>query len=162
MHRRHEFRAAPDSVNKMRDLVEKGESDFKLGQVTGCMARAASSRSVTRQGADGDARACRATRMLPFFGLTMKLGPIAEWGLNLHENLIPVDTAKFETIDAGHLRHRRHQHLSGQAEADPVGLPRGGADGAGRRTAYRLARARSCVFQYTTSSSSLQKKLGVK
>ena len=35
--------------------------------------------------------------LLPFFGLTMKLGPIAEWGLNLHENLIPVDTEKFET-----------------------------------------------------------------
>ena len=35
--------------------------------------------------------------MLPFFGLTMKLGPIADWGLNLHENLIPVDTEKFET-----------------------------------------------------------------
>ena len=35
--------------------------------------------------------------MLPFFGLTMKLGPIADWGLNLHENLVPVDTEKFET-----------------------------------------------------------------
>jgi hypothetical protein len=39
--------------------------------------------------------------MLPFFGLTMKLGPIAEWGLNLHENLIPVDTEKFETSQPG-------------------------------------------------------------
>ena len=39
--------------------------------------------------------------MLPFFGLTMKLGPIANWGLNLHENLIPVDTAKFETSAPG-------------------------------------------------------------
>ena len=39
--------------------------------------------------------------MLPFFGLTMKLGPIAGWGLNLHENLIPVDTEKFETSVPG-------------------------------------------------------------
>jgi thioredoxin reductase len=39
--------------------------------------------------------------LLPFFGLTMKLGPIAEWGLNLHENLIPVDTEKFETSQPG-------------------------------------------------------------
>ena len=37
------------------------------------------------------------TRMLPFFGLSMKLGPIADWGLNLERDLIPVDTAKFET-----------------------------------------------------------------
>ena len=39
--------------------------------------------------------------MLPFFGLTMKLGPVANWGLNLEENLIPVDTAKFETSEPG-------------------------------------------------------------
>jgi thioredoxin reductase (NADPH) len=37
--------------------------------------------------------------MLPFFGLTMKLGPVAEWGLNLEENLIPVDTEKFSTSE---------------------------------------------------------------
>ena len=42
-----------------------------------------------------------ARRMLPFFGLTMKLGPVANWGLNLEENLIPVDTAKFETSEPG-------------------------------------------------------------
>jgi hypothetical protein len=67
--------------------------------------------------------------MLPFFGLTMKLGPIAEWGLNLNENLIPVDTEKVRDEPARDLRHRRHQHLSGQAEAHPVGLPRGRARG---------------------------------
>ncbi len=42
----------------------------------------------------------RPTRFLPFFGLTIKLGPIAEFGINLHENLIPVDTARFESADA--------------------------------------------------------------
>ncbi len=42
-----------------------------------------------------------AERLLPFFGLTMKLGPIANWGLNLHENLIAVDTEKFETSEPG-------------------------------------------------------------
>ena len=42
----------------------------------------------------------RRNTLLPFFGLTMKLGPVANWGLNLHENLIPVDTEKFEIIDA--------------------------------------------------------------
>ena len=39
--------------------------------------------------------------MLPFFGLTMKLGPVADWGLNLDENLDPVDTATFETSEPG-------------------------------------------------------------
>ena len=39
--------------------------------------------------------------MLPFFGLTMKLGPVADWGINLQDNLIPVDTEKFETSEPG-------------------------------------------------------------
>ena len=39
--------------------------------------------------------------MLPFFGLTMKLGPVANWGLKLNEDLIPVDTATFETSEPG-------------------------------------------------------------
>ena len=60
----------------------------------------ASSQAAIVKGPDGDVEiAC--TRMLPFFGLTMKLGPIAEWGLNLNENLIPVDTEKFQTSVPG-------------------------------------------------------------
>ena len=52
-------------------------------------------------GNDGTSFEITTNAMLPFFGLTMKLGPIADWGLNLHENLIPVDTEKFETSEAG-------------------------------------------------------------
>ena len=65
--------------------------------------------------------------MLPFFGLTMKLGPVADWGLNLHENPIPTDTERVRDEHAGNFRGRRHQHLSGEAQADPVRLSRGGA-----------------------------------
>ncbi len=53
--------------------------------------------SVQVKGNDGAAFDIAANALLPFFGLTMKLGPVADWGLNLHENLIPVDTAKFES-----------------------------------------------------------------
>ncbi|MEI9905375.1 MAG: hypothetical protein WDN06_16560 [Asticcacaulis sp.] len=60
----------------------------------------------------------------------MKLGPVAEFGLNLHENLIPVDTEKFETSTAGIFAIGDIKPLSGQAEADPVGLPRSCPDGA--------------------------------
>ena len=69
--------------------------------------------------------------MLPFFGLTMKLGPVAEWGLELEEELIPVDTEKFETSDKGIFAIGDINYVSRQAEADPLGLPRGGADGPG-------------------------------
>ena len=109
VHRRPEFRAAPDSVNKMFALQERGELAFQQGQVTGLDRRAAaSSRRRWSRGRTATSRS-PATRLLPFFGLTMKLGPVADWGLNLHEDLIAVDTAKFETLRAGHLRHRRHQ-----------------------------------------------------
>ena len=131
VHRRPEFRAAPDSVNKMFALQERGELDFQHGQVTRPRRRADGElEAAIVKGPDGDVEvAC--TRLLPFFGLTMKLGPVAEWGLNLHENLIAGRHGEIRDLRAGHLRHRRHQLLSGQAEADPVRLPRGGADGAG-------------------------------
>ena len=100
VHRRPEFRAAPDSVNKMFALQETKELEFQIGQVTGLTGSDGQLHSATVKGPEGDVEiAC--TRMLPFFGLTMKLGPIAEWGLNLHENLITVDTEKFQTSVPG-------------------------------------------------------------
>jgi thioredoxin reductase (NADPH) len=83
LHRRDEFRAAPDSVNKMRALVEEGKIDLVLGQVTGLEGEGGQLRAATVKGNDGADRTSNATRMLPFFGLTMKLGPVANWGINL-------------------------------------------------------------------------------
>jgi hypothetical protein len=71
--------------------------------------------------------------------------------------IVPVDTAARDQHPR-HIRDQRHQHLSGQPEIDPVRIPIG-ADGA-RRTAMSPSDKR-LVFQYTTPSSSLQKKLGV-
>ena len=99
LHRRAEFRAAPASVQKMLALVESGDIAFKLGQVTALHGEGGQLRSVTVKGADGASFEQPAEIMMPFFGLTMKLGPVADWGLNLHDNLIPVDTAKFETSE---------------------------------------------------------------
>src|SRR5215468_4437403 len=96
VHRRPEFRAAPDSVNKMFALHEEKELEFQIGQVTALTGSHGELRSATVKAPEGDIE-IPVTRLLPFFGLTMKLGPIAEWGLNLHENLIKVDTEKFQT-----------------------------------------------------------------
>ncbi|MET0381762.1 MAG: NAD(P)/FAD-dependent oxidoreductase, partial [Methyloceanibacter sp.] len=90
LHRRAEFRAAPASVQKMFQLVEQGDVSFKLGQVTQLHGEGGKLRAVTVKGADGATYELPCEVMLPFFGLTMKLGPVADWGLNLEENLIPV------------------------------------------------------------------------
>ena len=97
LHRRQEFRAAPDSVNKMMALVGEGKIDFVLGQVTsleGADGQVSKAIVKTNDGSNFEI-ACDA--ILPFFGLTMKLGPVADWGLKLDDDLIEVETASFET-----------------------------------------------------------------
>ena len=84
----------------MRALVAEGQVRLMIGQVTTLHGGGGTLQGATVKTKDGEERiACNA--MLPFFGLTMKLGPVADWGLNLHENLIPVDTEKFETSEPG-------------------------------------------------------------
>jgi hypothetical protein len=73
----------------MLTLVESGDVSFKLGQVTELHGEDGQLRSVTVKGPDGATFEQPTEIMMPFFGLTMKLGPVADWGLELHENLIP-------------------------------------------------------------------------
>jgi hypothetical protein len=99
------------------------------------------------------------TRLLPFFGLTMKLGPIADWGLNLHENLIPVDTEKFETSTPGIFAIGDINWYPGKLKLILSGFHEAALMAqAAKRICHPDERI---VFQYTTSSTSLQKKLGV-
>ncbi|HLO22274.1 MAG TPA: NAD(P)/FAD-dependent oxidoreductase [Methyloceanibacter sp.] len=160
LHRRSEFRAAPASVQKMLELVEKGDISFKLGQVTELHGEGGQLSSVTVKGTDGTTFEQKTDVMMPFFGLTMKLGPVADWGLNLEENLIPVDTARFETSeprifaigDINTYPGKLKLILSGFHEAALMAQ-------AAHKYVYP---DKKLIFQYTTSSSSLQKKLGVK
>jgi thioredoxin reductase (NADPH) len=158
VHRRPEFRAAPDSVNKMYALQEMRELEFQVGQVTGLAGSGGQLTSATVKGPDGDVEvAC--TRMLPFFGLTMKLGPIADWGLNLHENLIPVDTEKFETSVPGIFAIGDINWYPGKLKLILSGFHEAALMA---QAAKRIVSpGERIVFQYTTSSTSLQKKLGV-
>jgi thioredoxin reductase (NADPH) len=99
------------------------------------------------------------TRMLPFFGLTMKLGPIADWGLNRHENLLPVDTEKFQTSEPGIFAVGDINWYPGKLKLILSGFHEVAlmAQAAKRY----ISPGERIVFQYTTSSTSLQKKLGV-
>lgn len=159
LHRRDAFRAAPDSVNKMRDLVEKGEMALQLGQVTGLNGDDGQVTSASVKTQDGDMVDIACTRVLPFFGLTMKLGPIADWGLNLHENLLPVDTEKFQTSEEGIYAIGDINTYPGKLKLILSGFHEAAL--MAHAAKKYIAPDERIVFQYTTSSTSLQKKLGV-
>ncbi|HEY9055646.1 MAG TPA: NAD(P)/FAD-dependent oxidoreductase [Aurantimonas sp.] len=158
VHRRDQFRAAPDSVAKMMALRDAGKITFQMGQVTSIIGRDGVMQGAIVKGPDG-AVEVTADRMLPFFGLTMKLGPIANWGLNLHENLIPVDTARFETSEPGIFAIGDINWYAGKLKLILSGFHEAALmTQAAKRIVHPDDRV---VFQYTTSSTDLQKKLGV-
>ena len=160
LHRRSEFRAAPASVQKMLELVDGGDISFKLGQVKTLHGDNAQLTGVTVKGADGSTFEHPTEVMLPFFGLTMKLGPVANWGLNLDENLIPVDTEKFETSEKGIFAIGDINTYPGKLKLILSGFHESALMA---QAAHRIIYPdKKLIFQYTTSSSSLQKKLGVK
>ncbi|MBX2833613.1 MAG: NAD(P)/FAD-dependent oxidoreductase [Micavibrio sp.] len=164
IHRRKEFRAHLDSVNKMLIREHEGALDFVTGQVKELKGENGQLTSIVVEHKNPETKEVSRTEiecdvLLPFFGLTMKLGPIANFGLNLHENLIPVDTEKFETStprifavgDINHYPGKLKLILSGFHEAALMS-----------RQAFRYIYPDSKLkFEYTTSSSSLQQKLDV-
>ena len=159
IHRRDDFRAAPDSVNKMRELVALGKMKLHIADVKSLEG---TDGQITGVGANSKEKGdfvISCDTLLAFYGLTMRLGPIANFGLNLHENLIPVDTEKFETQtptifsigDINHYPGKLKLILSGFHEAALMA-----------QQAFRYVYPdKKLRFQYTTSSSSLQEKLGV-
>ncbi len=159
MHRRDDFRAAPHSVEQMRALVASGGMSLVIGQMTKLNGTDGQLETVTAKTKEGEVE-IPCTRLLPFFGLTMKLGPVANWGLNLHENLIPVDTEKFETSEKGIFAIGDINTYPGKLKLILSGFHEGALMA---QQAHRyIYPDRKLLFQYTTSSSSLQKKLGVK
>jgi thioredoxin reductase (NADPH) len=159
LHRRDEFRAAPDSVNKMRELVAEGKMQLKIGQVTGLSGAEGVLASAQVKGSDGTMSDVACNTVLPFFGLTMKLGPVADWGLNLHENLISVDTEKFETNVPGIFAVGDINTYPGKLKLILSGFHEAALMA---QQAFRYINpGERLLFQYTTSSTNLQKKLGV-
>jgi thioredoxin reductase (NADPH) len=158
VHRRPDFRAAPDSVNKMRKLAAEGALAFRQGQVIALAGEEGILRAAVVKGPEGEIEV-PCTRMLPFFGLTMKLGPVVDWGLNLHEELIVVDPQKFETSEPGIFAVGDISWYPGKLKLILCGFHETALmSQAAKRIVHPDQRI---VFQYTTSSTSLQKKLGV-
>ena len=159
LHRRDDFRAAPHSVDQMRELVAAGKMDLKLGQVTGLEGGDGQVSAALVKGLDNEMSKVECDTILPFFGLTMKLGPIANWGVTLEGNLIPVNTENFETNVPGIFAIGDINTYPGKLKLILCGFHEGALMA---QKAHRYVYPdKKLTFQYTTSSTSLQKKLGV-
>ncbi len=97
VHRRDGFKAAPASVAKMKQLCDDYEMQFMVGQITAIDEADGQLKAVKVTGGDGVTRVVPLDMLLVFFGLSPKLGPIAEWGLGIERKQVVVDTEKFET-----------------------------------------------------------------
>ncbi len=160
LHRRSEFRAAPDSVNKMMALAGDGKIDLVVGQVTALAGGDGQINKAMVKTNDGSALEVACDALLPFFGLTMKLGPVANWGFELKNNeLIPVDTAAFETSIPGIFAIGDINWYPGKLKLILSGFHEGAL--MAQKAYHYIYPEKRLVFQYTTSSTSLQKKLGV-
>jgi len=159
VHHRDGFRAAQHSVNQMRALVDEGKVKFHVASVKALHGAGGKLEQVTLAGADKKEFQIDADAFLPFFGLTIKLGPIADFGLNLHENLIPVDTEKFESTTHGIFAIGDINTYPGKLKLILSGFHEAALMA---QAAFHICKPNEKLrFQYTTSSSSLQKKLGV-
>ena len=159
VHHRDGFRAAAHSVNQMRELEKEGKVKFHVASVKAMHGEPGKLTGVTLAGHDKSEWHHEADAFLPFFGLTIKLGPIAEFGINLHENLIPVDTARFESQTPGIFAIGDINSYTGKLKLILSGFHEAALMA---QAAFHVCRPNEKLrFQYTTSSSSLQKKLGV-
>jgi thioredoxin reductase (NADPH) len=159
VHHRDGFRAAQHSVNQMRELQKTGKIKFHVASVKTLHGEPGKLSGATLSGADKREWHHETDAFLPFFGLTIKLGPIAEFGIHLNENLIPVDTARFESQTPGIFAIGDINTYPGKLKLILSGFHEAALMA---QAAFHIARPNEKLrFQYTTSSSSLQKKLGV-
>jgi len=159
VHRRAEFRAAPASVARMRELVAAGRMRLFEALPHSLTVEDGSLRGVSVRAADGTVTALDAEQLLVFFGLHPKLGPIAEWGLELEKKALRVDAEKFQTSmpgvfavgDINTYPGKKKLILSGFHEAALAAFA----------IQHHLYPQKKQFLQYTTTSPVMHQRLGV-
>ena len=159
LHRRDGFKAAPASVSKMRELCDAYEMQFVVGQITGFEEADGKLSQVKVTGGDGVTRLMPLDMLLVFFGLSPKLGPIAEWGLSLERKQIVVDTEKFETSTPGIFAVGDVNVYPGKKKLILSGFHEAALAAFG--AAPYIFPDKRIHLQYTTTSPKLHKVLGV-
>lgn len=159
IHRRDGFRAAPASVAKMRELCDALEMQFIVGQVTGIEQADGRLTGIKVTGGDAVTRLVPLDMLLVFFGLSPKLGPIAEWGLALERKQVVVDTEKFETSTPGIFAVGDINTYPGKKKLILSGFHEAALAAFG--AAPYIFPEKRVLLQYTTTSPKLHKVLGV-
>ncbi len=158
IHRREEYRGAPASVERMRALAAEGKVEPIIGKVSGYSADDSGITGLTVTAGD-ESREIACDTVLVFYGLAPKLGPIAEWGLNINRKTINVDTEKFQTStpgiyavgDINYYPGKKKLILSGFHEAALAAFA----------AKERLDPSKKVHLQYTTTSPIMHERLGV-
>jgi len=160
IHRRDDFKAAPKSIARMRELCANHQMELLIGQVSAYEVKDDLLSEITFTNIDGESKQIPLDDLLVFYGLSPKLGPIADWGLNIDRKQICVDTEKFETSipgiyavgDINVYPGKKKLILSGFHEAALAAFA----------AASYLNPEKQIQLQYTTTSPKLHKVLGVK
>jgi thioredoxin reductase (NADPH) len=159
IHRRDGFQAAPASVARMRALCERREMQFVVGQVTGFEEEAGRLSALKVTDPEGVTRVVPADMLLVFFGLSPKLGPIAEWGLDIERKQLVVDTEKFSTSIPGIFAVGDINTYPGKKKLILSGFHECALAAFG--AAPYIFPDKKVMLQYTTTSPRLHKVLGV-
>jgi len=159
IHRRDGFKAAPANVAKMRELCEAYEMQFIVGQITGYEAQDAKLTGVKVTGADGVTRLVSLDVLLVFFGLSPKLGPIADWGLEIERKQLKVDTETFSTSVPGIFAVGDINIYPGKKKLILSGFHECALAAFGAMPI--ISPEKKVFLQYTTTSPKLHKVLGV-
>jgi thioredoxin reductase (NADPH) len=159
VHRRADFRAVPASVAKMRELVVAGRVRHLEALPHSLIVENGRLAGVNVKAAGGAMHALSADKLLVFFGLHPKLGPIAEWGLALEKKALLVDTEKFETSLPGVFAVGDINFYPGKKKLILSGFHEAALAAFGIQ--HHLFPEKKQFLQYTTTSPIMQKRLGV-
>lgn len=160
VHRSHNFRATKASVAQMEALCEQGTMRFLQGRVTNFTVDGDTLKAVEISDGKEVVGEIPVDHLLVFFGLSPKLGPIAEWGLNIERNQVQVDPARFQTNvpgiyavgDINLYPGKKKLILSGFHEAALAAFA----------IKEQLNPGEKVHLMYTTTSTVLHERLGVK
>jgi len=160
VHRRREFRGSEHSTKMAKELEKKGKIKIKTPFQISSIEGQSKIESITVKSEDGKIEKIITDSMLGFFGLIMKLGPIAEWGLNLDNKKIPVNTENFQTNKKGIFAIGDICTYPGKLKLILSGFHEGAL---AARACFKLARPNEKYrFEFSTTSKNIKERLGVK